>query len=92
MENNSNFEERFNLVMELNQTLEEIGNLNNQIKSLKYEYFRSLDQNNNIKEDLANTEKIWEEKKSKNQVLEKESKTLDDNINELKKELNCNNS
>ena len=92
MENNSNFEERFNLVMELNQTLEEIGNLNNQIKSLKYEYFHSLNQNNNIKEDLANTEKIWEEKKSKNQVLEKESKTLDDNINELKKELNCNNS
>ena len=45
MENNSNFEERFNLVMELNQTLEEIGNLNKQIISSKYEYAQLLNQN-----------------------------------------------
>ena len=45
MENNSNFEDRFNLVMELNQTLEEIGNLNKQIISSKYEYAQLLNQN-----------------------------------------------
>ena len=90
MENNSNFEDRFNLVMELNQTLEEIGNLNKQIISSKYEYAQLLNQNRNINEDLLYIENKGKQQKSKNEVLERQSKMLDDNINELKKELNDN--
>ena len=90
MENNSNFEDRFNLVMELNQTLEEIGNLNKQIISSKYEYAQLLNQNRNINEDLLYIENKWKQQKSKNEDLERKSKMLDDNINELKKELNDN--
>ena len=91
MENDSLFEERFNLVMELNKILEEIGNLNKELNSIKKDNIGLHFQNSNnknidiskINNDLANVQ-------SKNEFLKKESKMLDDNIIKLKNELNNN--
>ena len=87
MEELSNLEERFKLVIELNETLEEITNINKQLKLMKVENLFLKSQNNDMQNVVLEKENIFNKLKSKNEILETESIKIDKNIDELKKAL-----
>ena len=88
MENDSELEERFKLVLELNYTLEELAIINSQLKLLKGKNINLKYFNNDKNKELSEKKLIWNEEKSKNEFLLKELQEINDNINKLKKELN----
>ena len=89
MEGNSNLEERFKLVMELNEVLEELNSLKQKLISIKIENAQLMHKNkNNNFVDLNKIQTEWKDSKAKNEFLLKESQILDDSINQLKNELN----
>ena len=56
MDESPNLENRYKLVMELNELLEEMINVNKQIKIMKSENINLLIQNNSIENDISKRE------------------------------------
>ena len=85
---NPDFEQRFQLALELNQILEELGNVKRQLYYKKYENYELEEKINNIKNGISIKENELNKLIADNEVLEKESKEIDNNINLLKAEKN----
>ena len=87
MENNTYLDERFKLIIELNEILEEITNINKQFKPIRCENISLRKQNKDMQIVLLEKENIFNVLKSKNEILEKESIKIEQNIDKLKKAL-----
>ena len=85
---NPDFEQRFQLALELNQILEELGNVKRLLLYKKNENNELEDKINNIKNGIYIKENELNKLIADNEVLEKESKEIDNNINLLKAEKN----
>ena len=88
MDENPNLENRFKLVMELNELLEEKIDINKQIKLMKKENINLLIQNNSIEKDISQREHSLNQLKERNEFLSKESIKINKDIQALKQELN----
>ena len=87
MENNTYLDDRFKTVMELNEILEEITNINKQLKPIICENISLRNQNTSMQNVLLEKENIFNVLTSKNEILEKESMKIEQNIDKLKKAL-----
>ena len=88
MDESPNLENRYKLVMELNELLEEMINVNKQIKIMKSENINLLIQNNSIENDISKREHSLNQLKERNEFLSKESIKINKDIQTLKQELN----
>ncbi len=88
MDESPNLENRYKLVMELNELLEEMINVNKQIKIMKSENINLLIQNNSIENDISKREHSLNQLKERNEFLSKESIKINKDIEALKQELN----
>ena len=87
MENNTYLDDRFKTLMELNEILEEITNINKQLKPIICENISLRNQNTSMQNVLLEKENIFNVLTSKNEILEKESMKIEQNIDKLKKAL-----
>ena len=89
MDDESNLENRYKLVMELNTLLEEIVNVNKQLRLMKQENFNLLIQNIRSNEKNISEYKLLLSKlKERNEFLSKEQIKINNDIQALEQELN----
>ena len=89
MDDESNLENRYKLVMELNTLLEEIVNVNKQLRLMKQENFNLLIQNIRSNEkNISEYELLLSKLKERNEFLSKEQIKINNDIEALKQELN----
>ena len=89
MDDESSLENRYKLVMELNTLLEEIVNVNKQLRLMKQENVNLLNQNiRNKEKEISVQEVLLSQLKERNEFLSKESIKINNDIQALKQELN----
>ena len=89
MDDESNLENRYKLVMELNTLLEEIVNVNKQLRLMKQENFNLLIQNIRSNEkNISEYELLLSKLKERNEFLSKEQTKINNDIQALEQELN----
>ena len=87
MDDSPDLENRFKLVMELNELLEDIVKVNKELSLMKRENINFLIQNRSIEKDISDNEELLTQLKEKNVFLSKESVKINNDIQILKEEL-----
>ena len=87
MDDSPDLENRFKLVMELNELLEDIVKVNKELSLMKRENINFLIQNRSIEKDISDNEELLAQLKDKNEFLSKESVKINNDIQILKEEL-----
>ncbi len=87
MDDSPDLENRFKLVMELNELLEDIVKVNKELSLMKRENINFLIQNRSIEKDISDNEELLAQLKEKNEFLSKESVKINNDIQILKEEL-----
>ena len=87
MDDSPDLENRFKLVMELNELLEDIVKVNKELSLMKRENINFLIQNRSIEKDISDNEELFSQLKEKNEFLSKESVKINNDIQILKEEL-----
>ncbi len=87
MDDSPDLENRFKLVMELNELLEDIVKVNKELSLMKRENINFLIQNRSIEKDISDNEELLTQLKEKNEFLSKESVKINNDIQILKEEL-----
>ena len=87
MDDSPDLENRFKLVMELNELLEDIVKVNKELSLMKRENINFLFQNRSIEKDISDNEELLAQLKEKNEFLSKESVKINNDIQILKEEL-----